>query len=131
MHAGATSERGDAGGSDEEEAADESGQGGVRRTEMRGGTGLWTDQASSGISSILATRPEKSSRRVGTAVHDTQYPEGLRCPASVSQGLSDDFHSKLPSGRLAGANRRVVRQTQPSERKFVLRGTVFPSAPAG
>ena len=71
MQKGATAERIDAGGTDEEEAANESGQGSVCGTEVCGGTGLRTDQTSSGISSILATRAEESPRRVGAGVHDT------------------------------------------------------------
>ena len=71
MPKGASAERGNTGGTDEEEAANESGQGSVCGTEMCGGTSLRTDQTGSGISSILATRAEESPMRVGAGVHDT------------------------------------------------------------
>ena len=50
---------GDQSGSDEEEAADQGGQGRLRGAEMRGGTGVRADQASTRISPILATRKRK------------------------------------------------------------------------
>src|SRR5260370_31385301 len=66
----ATSEGGDANGSDETEVADEGRQGGIRGTEMGGGTGVRSDQTSARLSSILATRKKERARRVGIDLHD-------------------------------------------------------------
>ncbi len=57
-------------GSDEAEAADQSGQSRLRGAQVRGGTGVRADQAGARVPPILATRKRESERRVGAAVPD-------------------------------------------------------------
>ena len=90
---------------------------GLGSAEVRGGTGVRTDQASARIPTILATRNSKSKRRVGAGVPDAQHPEAVCGVASLRRGSRNDFRSKLRCARLLRPKWRAGLRLPPAPRR--------------
>jgi hypothetical protein len=89
VQAEAAAEGGDAGGPDDAEDADQGGQGGVRGAQVRGRTGVRTDQAGAGNSAISAPGNPQNSRGVGAGVPDASHSEAVRGPAGALRRLAE------------------------------------------